>query len=176
MSTRQKFEDLLKEFVKATNASKDLAQQCANMAIIHFKDHDDTVYCQKFMDAMPQNYLRKAAFVAWLVKFSPIELVESKFKKDKDRAKKEGDKAWDIETALEISFWEFKPERPITNFSADDLRVQVLRLVKRFRSDKYKAEDSDAIAFVNQLENFAENAKPMVETDEADEGEATLAA
>lgn len=156
MSAR-KFEDVLAAFIKATNSSKKLAGECAQMAITHFHAHGDVSRCQQFFDAMPQNYLRKAAFVAWLVYHSPILLEDKKFSKDMARAEELGDAAWKIEEALATTFWDFQPEQPVVNYSLDDAQSQVIRLVKRLRSAKMQAGDPTAKAFVDRLETFAQN-------------------
>lgn len=152
------FEQILKAFVTATNNSKKHALTLSHMAIETFHEHGDLSRAQLFLDAMPQNYLRKQAFVAWMVEFSPAKVEGTKFVKDQSR---DESTAWNIEKALETSFWDFSPEKPIVNFSLEDAKTQVLRLVKRFEnSEKYKAEDDAAVNFVQSLSNFANTYTP----------------
>jgi hypothetical protein len=152
MSTT-KFDDLLKKFVTATATSKKHALELSIMALEHFSQHGDTVLLQRFFDAMPQNYLRRGALVAWAVNFAPIKVEGQKFVKDQSRKTE----AVDLEGAFKKPFWEFKPEEQIWNYSIDDIKTQVLRIVGRARNEAKAAPlDDNAKRMVDRLEAFIE--------------------
>lgn len=157
MAAKGNFEAVLRLFVNATNTSKKHALTLSIMAIETFAEHGDLSKAQKFLDAMPQNFLRKQAFIAWLVNFAPVKLEKGKFTKDQKR----GSMKIDLAAAKVKAFWDFEPEKPIVNYGFDDVRTQVLRLVKRYEnSERYKAKEESAIGFVKALETFANTYTP----------------
>ena len=146
-STTMTFEQALTKFVSATKNSQRLALICSQMAINHFAQHNDVIYCQRFLDAMPQNYLRKQAFVAWLREFSPIAMEDGKFKMDKSPEAV----AFNVEGAMAKPFWDFKPEAAIVDFGQEDIIEQLNRTIKRFEnSEKYHARDDATKALLSR--------------------------
>lgn len=134
------FDTALKRFKSTTTSSMKYARICAEMALRHFSETGDTQYCQRFMDAMPKNYTRRAAFIKWLVAHSPAELVNGKIVKDKSDTAND----FDMAGACDNPFWDFAPEKLILNYSAKDVIEAVERTLKRFENRKKYHPASDA--------------------------------
>src|SRR3546814_10635520 len=81
--TREEFSKKLKLFIGATRNSMKYARECAEAGLRHFAEHGDTVFCQELLDAMPKNYVRRAAYLKWLSAHAPITMLENKLAKDK---------------------------------------------------------------------------------------------
>lgn len=140
------FETRLKTFKSSVKTNMSAARDCAEMALVHFQKTGDLVYLQQFFDAMPKNYLRRTALIEWAVTYSPAMLDGGTWKKDK-----KGNE-FNIEQALKVPFWEFKPEPEVMNFSAEDFKNKVLSLVKRFENpEKTHAKDEKAKALVKAV-------------------------
>ncbi|HKI62893.1 MAG TPA: hypothetical protein VKA31_11420 [Mariprofundaceae bacterium] len=137
------FDYALKQFKSATTSSMKYARICAEMALREFADSGNLSQCQQFLDAMPKNYTRKAAFVQWVVDHSPLLLADGKFQKDKsDTANK-----LNIDGAMTKPFWDYVPEKPIINYSAKDVIEALERTIKRFdNSKKMHPATDDAVA------------------------------
>lgn len=147
---RTTFNENLETFVKATTTSQELSVKLAIAGLLHFQKHGDTSYCQEFLDAMPQNYLRKAAFLGWLGDHSPIMMQKGKLKKDT----RETANAFDIDGALAKPFYEYKPEPEITSFKSSDILSALKNTLARFKNEKrYRgAEDTAAAEKLAQAE------------------------
>lgn len=82
MAAFEEFEKALSSFREGSSSQR-LARMCAELSIEHFEAHGDVTYCQRLLDAMPQNYLRREAFRKWLRAHFPIgENEEGKLCKD----------------------------------------------------------------------------------------------
>jgi hypothetical protein len=109
-------------------------------------------WCQMFYDAIPKNYGRKNAFVFWLAAHTPVVLVEGKFKKDKS----EKAKAFNLEGALAKPFWEFAPEKVITNYDGQGVVKEIMRLVNKLENEERAALDADGAAIVAEVKKVAQ--------------------
>lgn len=144
------FEQALPRFVESVKNTKLYAQLCANLALRHFMDHGNTVHCQSFITALDdpaiaKNFVRKAAFIKWLVNFAPIKLVANKLVKDTDKnAVVLTEETYAL--ASITPFWDFAPEMPIENFSGLDLVKALNSVITKFEnSDKKKPADAQAV-------------------------------
>jgi hypothetical protein len=143
-----------------------LAAVLAMVAVTHFAQHGDTSYIADFygdLSTAGKNYVRRASFLKWLVKYAPVKMEEKKFVKDQELAAKMD---WDnangeakaalLKAAGEVAFYDFDPEAEIVNFSASDVRERVLKLVKTLKNEnKAHAADDAAKDALNSLEAFA---------------------
>ena len=143
------FEQVLAKFVKATTNSRDLARQCSEMAMDAFaKLGEDGEICydlskaQAFFDAIPKNYVRRQAYVAWLVNFGPIRLVENKLLKDKGEHAND----LDVDGAKATPFWEFNPAQDPVNFGAADIIQALNGSIRKFERENYTAMNPAATA------------------------------
>lgn len=143
-----KFEEKLAKFIKVTTVSKQLALELSIMALEHFKEHGQVAQLQQFHDAMPENFHRRAALLLWLRDHSPITMEGGKFFKDKT----EDAIAFNLEGALAKPFWDYAPPKEQVQFGKDDVIVQLKRVVSRFKSKRYDANDEDALAMVDKAE------------------------
>jgi hypothetical protein len=151
------FAQALKLFSEATANSMKYAQICAMMAIRHFADHGNLVYCQQFMDAMPKNYIRQVAFQKWLVAHAPVTMEKGKFLKDTSENAAE----LDLEGAEKEHFWDFAPDKEVLSFGPDDVMDALKAIVKKFENPKrFKAKDDLASAAVVSLKNYVATKAP----------------
>lgn len=128
----------LQGFKSSTTASKNYAKVCSEAALEHFAEHGDVVYLQEFLDAIPTNYGRKAAFLQWAKDFSPLAMKDGKLVKDKS------DKAnpFDLPGAMSEPFWHHSPDTAIgaVFFTEDDVVKSLSRALKRLEAKKPKTE------------------------------------
>lgn len=141
------FETALKQFVKATQNSAKFARICAQMALEHFSANGDLSRCQQFFDNMTPNYVRRAAYVAWLVAFAPIKMEKGKFTKDKARegfGKGEGPVLSEeqLAAAFKKDFWDFAPESEIRVVTALDFDKALIAFIARWtKENKHQKHD-----------------------------------
>lgn len=144
------FEKALKSFIASVKNTKRYAQLCANLALEHYYEHNDVVHLESFLKVLDdkdlaRNFVRKAAFIKWLVAHAAIKLAGGKLTMDKaDTAIKQTDELLAI--ALITPFWEFAPEMPMTDFSAADVVKALQGVIKRFENvERTKPHDAVAI-------------------------------
>jgi hypothetical protein len=163
---RDTFDKKRATFRKSLETSKALAAVLAMVAVTHFAQHGDTSYIADFygdLSTAGKNYVRRASFLKWLVKYAPVKMEEKKFVKDQELAAKMD---WDnangeakaalLKAAGEVAFYDFDPEAEIVNFSASDVRERVLKLVKTLENaNKSKPVDEQATNAVAKLKELA---------------------
>lgn len=152
-----KFENALATFIASTKSSQESARVCSEMALAHFAEHGNTIWLQRFHDAMPKNYTRRAAFLKWAAAFSPLAMVKGKLVKDTSEHAAE----FNVEGAAKKPFWEFAPETEITEFSAEDIVAAMENLVKRFQGKKFHAHDARATAMLARVEGIVTATKAI---------------
>lgn len=164
--TETAFDSALLSFISATTKGKKYARQCAEMAITHFKEHGDTIYCQRFLEAIEKhgkNYVRRAAYLNWLAAHSPIALEKGKLVKAK------GDKAkqFDLDGALSTPFWEFAPEKETVIWDSDDFLAGLFAYINRYaKGDKRKAANDEAEATLKAVSDALAAFAPKEEPEE----------
>lgn len=131
------FETRLATFKKSIKTSMSAAKDCANMAIQHFADKNgDVTQLQLFFDAMPNNFIRKTAYVEWVCHFAPVVFDKGHFTKDKSDEAVE----MDLAGALAITFWEWKQDAALAMLlNDDDAFKKAMAFVNFVRKDKVKA-------------------------------------
>lgn len=161
------FDQLIGKFRVATQASLELAETLSKMALTHFKEHGDTAYINRFLDAMPKNYLRRGAFEKWCKDFSPLMKVDGVFVKDKsEKANK-----FNLEEAFKKPFWEHNPDREVVFWEETDIVVSLQRALKRFDNTKsFKPANAKA---TKALEHFKSMVNQLAKAKEAEEKEET---
>lgn len=127
------FKIALREFSKSAHNTMKYARICAELAILHFEQHGDLVYAQAFLDNMPKNFVRRAAFLKWLAAFSPVTMSQGKLAKDK------GAKAisFNTEKALATPFWDFAPDPENVMWGETDVVKALKSAIRRFDGDNY---------------------------------------
>lgn len=151
--TREEFSKKLKQFVGATRNSMKYARECAEAALRHFAEHGDTVFCQDLLDAMPKNYVRRAAYLKWLTAHAPITMTDGKLAKDKS----ENAVAFDVEGACKIPFWDYAPDPENVMFSETDVVKSLANVLKRYKtSERFIPLDDAAKAKVEEAERAIE--------------------
>ena len=144
------FDEALKRFVKHTALSMKYAEMCAQMALQHFHDHGQVARLQQFFDAMPENWVRKAAFKLWLRDHAPITMVDGKFLKDVSEDANE----FNLAQAFAKPFWEFAPDPEDVYFGRSDLVSDIEKLIKKREGKRQFADDDDAKAALAQVKSF----------------------
>ena len=141
-TTARTFDAALRAFLKSQTELMGLARECANLAISHFAEHGDTSYLQRLHDAFAKNFMRRVALVAWACEHGPIVFEGNKFTKDK----RENAVAMNLEGALSVDFWDFKPEAVAEYYVGADIIEALQRALKAFEGGKRKipTPDSDA--------------------------------
>ncbi len=143
------FDLALADFVSSTTKSMDSALMATNLAIVHYFNTGDLSYCQRFLDAIPKNYVRRTAYLSWLHAFAPILLQKDRLYKDKstEAATRFGsDENHPMSEdfllqALAKSFWDFKPEPEIISMGEDDIIGNLLKGVNTLRGKRYDLTD-----------------------------------
>lgn len=138
------FDKALKGFTASTKSSMEHALACALLSLTHFEAHGDTSQIQRFHDAMPKDYARRAAYLLWLRDHSPLTTKDGKFVKDTTEAAR----PFNLDAAKAKPFWEYAPEREQVAFGANDVVVALERAVKRFKGEKKHAADDKATAIL----------------------------
>ena len=137
----KRFDELLGKFVKHTKANMSMALELSHIAFTQFRDHGNLDCALRFLNAMPQNYLRKRAFALWMVQHSPCKIAQAKLVKDHER-----NQDFDTDGAFKKPFWEFAPEAPIITYSASDIKSALERALNPFSSsDRKVALDEYAV-------------------------------
>lgn len=142
MTTKRTFDVALKAFLKSQTELMSLARECAGIALVHFAEHGDVSYIQRLHDALAKNFMRRVAFVAWACEHSPLVFEGGKFKKDTSETAVE----FRVDEALQVDFWDFRPEATVEYYVGTDVIEALTKVVKNFESGKKKipAPDSDA--------------------------------
>ena len=130
----------LDKFKKAASQTMKLALALANYSIVTFEKHGDLGAAQRFLDAMPKNFIRRAAYLKWLAAHSPLTMEQGQLKKDKS----EDATAFDVEGALQVSFWDFAPDQEDIVFEGPTLVAELNRVIKKYKGDKYAPKDDAA--------------------------------
>jgi hypothetical protein len=151
------FETSLKTFVRSTKASMAAALACATLSLAHFAEHGDTSQLNRFVEAMPKNYIRRAAFVKWALAHAPLKLEGGKFVKDKA----ENAVPLNLEAANAKPFWDFAPDQEDMIFSDADVYAAFTNAIKKFRKDKSKPKDEGSRAFLDKAAAWIEQNKPV---------------
>lgn len=147
MANQLTFEQVLEKFKAASTDSMTYARMAAVMALEHFAEHGNLVRCQQFLDVLSENnYVKRSrmSFVRWLVTYAPIKVEQGHLTKDRNR-----EDEIDLDGAKKTPFWELAPPRDITEFSSQDIVVELKRVISRFRGDRRVASDEDALAALN---------------------------
>ena len=158
-TTLVSFDQALKDFVGSTSKSMLSARLATELAIVHYYNTGDLSYCQRFLDAIPKNYVRRTAYLSWLATYSPIIVAKDRLYKDKrDEAALSFGSTADhpmtvghVEAALSKSFWDHKPEPEIIDFEEGAIIGQLLKGVNTLRGKRYNLSDG-AITKLNEAE------------------------
>lgn len=152
------FHDYLKGFVRSTALSMKYAEKCAQLGLEHFAECGDVVYCQAFLDAMPKNYVRRAAYMKWLFEFSPIIYDEGKLVKDKGKDARE----LRLKEAFAEPFWDFAPDPEIVQVTQQAIINRLKGVLKSYHNEKrFKTDKASekllaaAEKKIGELENVA---------------------
>ena len=147
------FDKHLKVFVKSVATVMESAKHCANISILHFAEHGDVSLCQRFLDAMPKNFVRRAAYLQWLLAHSPLKVTHQAggaIKLSKDKSEKAN--PYNTEAALKVLFWDFAPDPEDIIVTDEDAFKRFMAAINYFRRKNVKAPDG-VKALVNAVEN-----------------------
>jgi|TARA_Y100000310_G_scaffold308084_1_gene350834 hypothetical protein len=150
----EKFEKALATFIRSTKTSMSSAHACACYAIENFAKGNNPVLAQRFLDAMPKNYIRRAAFVKWLAAHSPVTIVDKKLAYVKDSKVK-----FDVKGAKSKKFWEYAPDMEDVIFTDEGLKADLVKLVKRYERDNYVPENDNAKNLLAEVKATVGNLK-----------------
>ena len=158
-TTLVSFDKALLAFVNNTKLSMVAARMATDLAIVHYYNTGDLSYCQRFLDSIPKNYVRRTAYLSWLSAYSPIIVAKDRLYKDKreEAALSFGSTAdhpmtvKHVEAALSKSFWDHKPEPEIIDFEEGAIIGQLLKGVNTLRGKRYNLSDG-AITKLNEAE------------------------
>lgn len=149
MPKNERFEVCLTKFQTNIQKAMKYVREASEIALRHFKEHGDLVYCQRLFDAIPANYGRRAAYAKWLMDHAPVRFNQGKFSKDKT------DKAieFNLDDAMKTAFWEYAPDKEKIGYTSNDVVKAVLSTLNKFSNpDRYDAKDEGAIRMRAQLE------------------------
>lgn len=152
-----------------------LALELSPDALLHFNIHGDVIRLNEFLEAIPENFGRRAAFVKWAADHAPLGMKEGKFVKDKKKAEALGWDKEDGKVKAELfeksklkSFWDYVPAPKPVILSADDAVQNVYSLIARMRkNDEKHTPTAGALDVANRLETAMLDIKKQVAIDEA---------
>ena len=136
------FNDALLAFRKSNALSRAWARYCAEHSLMHFSQHGDVTYIQRFHDALTRNWNRRNAYVSWLVEFSPIAYDNGKFSKDK----RENAKPFNLTGALKEPFWDFKPEKEYGEMTLLGVFEMLFKSLDKAEKHKITEETKTSVA------------------------------
>ncbi len=153
------FDVALKEFIGSTAKSMSSARMATDLAIVHYFNTGDLSYCQRFLDAIPKNYVRRTAYLAWLNTYCPVTLNGDRLYKDKRNEAEVhfGSTAEHPMTeeflglALNKSFWDHKPEPVVTDLEEADVIGNLLKGVNKLRGKGFNLSP-EAVAKLGEAE------------------------
>ena len=147
------FEQHLEVFKRTTAISKAAALACSQLALTHFQKHGDASQIQLFHDAMPENYLRRNAFKAWLRDHAPITMEGGRFAKRKGLTPEQEAAAWNMERAMNTPFWEWAPESETFIWDIQNVYEALERTVQGFtkETDKRKPASPEEKAKLDEV-------------------------
>lgn len=148
------FDIALLAFITASRESRQMARLCSEIGIVQFFNTGDLSQCQRFLDAIPKNYGRRAAYVKWLTAFVPVRMnmETKKLKKDK-RDEAIPFSTENIKKALEMPFWEFSPAiQPDVEYTAESVMSAVRSVLAKHRTERYKNKDDAAKKRLDDIE------------------------
>lgn len=156
--TETRFAGLLQVFTTAIVSAMSTSTELAIMGLEHFAadskgNSGDLSYCQRFLDAMPKNYTRVAAYITWLKAHAPVTVegnVKDGYRLKKDKS--DNAVALNIKAAKEKPYWEFSPAKEGVNFGVEDVMKALMRVVKTHRDSNHKPTSELAIIAVNKAE------------------------
>ena len=163
-SNKEVFEQSMRIFIKSTATSMRTALKLSQMGLEHFAECGDTIWLQRFHDAMPKNFHRRVAFVKWAQTFAPISFEENKFSKDKSEDANE----LDLVGAMKTTFWDFTSETPLAFWKDADLIQALEREIKKREGKKQVAADAAAVSALKDLRAYVERAKTRLGADTSD--------
>ena len=138
------FEQVLEKIKAATSDSMKYLRLASEMALEHFAEHGNLVYCQQLFDLLSENnYVKRSrmSFVRWLAKYAPIKVEQNHPTKDRDR-----EEEIDLDGARKEPFWDLAPPKEIVNYTKDDVVTSLKRAIAPFRGDRKTANDDEALA------------------------------
>ena len=147
------FDKHLKVFIKSVATVMDSAEKCANISILHFEKHGDVSLCQRFLDAMPKNFVRRAAYLQWLIAHSPLKVTHATggfIKLSKDKSEKANQ--FDTAKAIAVKFWDFAPDPEDVIVTDEDAFKRFMAAINYFRRKTVKAPEG-VKALCNAIEN-----------------------
>ena len=152
---KKKFEDLLEIFIKSTAQSMEAASDLAIITIKQFELDGNLALAQRFLEAMPKNYLRRQAYLAWLCDHSPAKLEDGTLRKDKSP----DSKPFRVAVAEKVTFWEYLPEKETKNFGSNDVVVAMRHTINKFgKTTKEGKPHYNAVGDANEAVRLAREA------------------
>ena len=147
-----------------------LIHETAMAIMAHAEAHNDCSRAALLVDAMPKSS-RRNALMQWFLDFSPIIVQSVRDKKTgesvvKAKLAKEGEskhfKAFDIEGARAMPFYDYKREADFVVLDGEALDKQVVSLIKRLREGVTKGKVADgakpkALALADAIEAAVAN-------------------
>ncbi|WYW03678.1 hypothetical protein Mora3_00002 [Pseudomonas phage vB_PpuP-Mora-3] len=141
---------------KAGDKLADSIHIVAVSALFHADEHGDVTIMQRLISALP-GFARRNALLAWATNYGKFTINETGDNVDFDKFGKS-----DVEGALGVTFWAFKPEQPFKPF---DLQAEMAKLVKRAEKaakDERNSLDSDDLIEVRKLASVIKPTAPKV--------------
>lgn len=172
---RETWSGNLGAYRKVSDESMVLATLLSLDALLHFNECGDVIRLNEFLEAIPENYGRRAAFVKWAADHAPLGMKEKKFIKDKAKAEKLGwnnpdgeVKAAMFKAAQEKDFWDYVPAPAVAIVTAEDAVDGVYSLIARIRKvSDTKHPTAGALAMAAKLEAFAATLRPDADAEKA---------
>lgn len=160
---RETWSKKLGAFRQATQSAMQLCAALAGAALLHFNEHGDVIYLNELLEAIPENYGRRAAYVKWAADHAPLGMRDGKFIKDKAKAEKlnwdnpDGEvKAALLKKAQEKEFWDYVPAPKPVIITEGDAVDNIFSLVARIRKvDDTRHPTNKALSVASALEGFA---------------------
>ena len=149
------FDKHLRVFTRSIEQGKAAARACAIIALEHFRDHGNLVLCQRLLDVMSdkgKNYVRRTAYLKWLVAFAPVMMEGGRLLKDTRATANK----LNVEGAAKVDFWDFAPEAIVMNMSNEEVFKALRAKLGAFLKDKVKVTPEIKASITNLLRSVDE--------------------
>lgn len=149
-----KLTSAIANIAKASRTLEDAIHVAAVSALVHAEECGNTTPMVDLLAAVPA-FSRKNALMLWAAKFGKFAVTADGKSVEYAKFAKT-----DVEAAMALPFWDFKPEQPIKAFDlAAELAKLVARAEKAAKDDKQPASIDDED--LRSIRSLAAAAKPL---------------
>jgi hypothetical protein len=131
------FGEKIAELTHALSGVMKLSREIGDDAILQFEEDGNLNKATMLANAIPTNFGRRTAYLAWLKAHAPVVVTHDK---DKDIYTLKKDKAstavpFNTEAALKVAYWDFAPDTSVKLFASSDVDKRIMGVIKSFEDE-----------------------------------------